>query len=43
MIELQTITLLQIFCELMINSEVISISILGPDDSYQGDQPALMG
>ena len=42
-IKLKSTNHLQIFCELMINSKVISISILGPDDSCQGDQPALMG
>ena len=34
---IQHTTLLEMFCESIINSIVISISILGPDDSCQGD------
>ena len=39
----QSTTLLQIFCEFMINYEVIFKSILGPDDTCWGNLLAWMG
>ena len=36
----QPTILLQIFCEVMINSEVIFVSIIGPDDICQGEPQA---
>ena len=35
-------TLLQIFCEFMLNLRIISISITGPDDTCKWDLPAWM-
>ena len=42
LIKFQNTTLLQIFCEIMVISIVISKSILGADDFCKGDQQALM-
>ena len=42
LIKVQHTTLLQIFCEFKIHYIIISLSILGQDDSFQEDQQALM-
>ena len=42
-IKIQHTTLLQIFCELVINSKIISKSVKGPDDTCQEDLQAWKG
>ena len=41
LIKTQPTSFLQIFCEFLLNSKNVSINILGPDDSRQGDHQAL--
>ena len=39
--DIQPTTLIQMFCEFMINFEVIFRSVQGPDDTFQGESPSI--